>query len=190
MTLISSVDLSSKIILDLLYDYAIKNEVLSPEAKKIMDYVDISDVQVEDSNKVKRRVYTQEEINTLWQLEDDFNAKIALVLLYTGMRSGELYNLRLNDIHIDERYIDVKHAKTEAGIRQVPICEKIVSLLEDLMYASTSEKLFERNKNTVFYYQMLPFLKSHNTVHTTHNTRHTFITRMVELGIDSRVLNF
>lgn len=190
MTLISSVDLSSKIILDLLYDYAIKNEVLSPEAKKIMVYVDISDVQVEDSNKVKLRLYTQEEINTLWQLEDDFNANIALVLLYTGMRSGELYNLRLNDIHIDERYIDVKHAKTEAGIRQVPICEKIVSLLEDLMYASTSEKLFERNKNTVFYYQMLPFLKSHNTVHTTHDTRHTFITRMVELGIDSRVLNF
>lgn len=179
---------TSKITLDLIYDYAIKSEILSPEAKKIMEYVDISDVKVDDADKVKRRIYTKSEITKLWQLADDMNAKILLVLLYTGMRCGEMHSLLLDDIHLKERYIDIRSAKTKAGIRQVPICEKIVDLLKGIMSVSKSDKLLDGAKTTVFYDHVLSFLKSHSMLHTTHDTRHTFVSRMVEAGVDSRVL--
>lgn len=178
---------SAKITLSAIFDYAIRHEILAPEAKKIMDYVDISDVKIKESDKIKRQVYTKSEIERLWQF-DDINAKIVLVLLYTGMRSGEMHDLKLSDIHLKERYIDIRKAKTAAGVRQIPICEKIVSLLEELMSRTKNERLFEFTKKAVFYDHVRPFLESHNFFHTTHDTRHTFITRMVEVGVDSRVL--
>ena len=49
-----------------------------------------------------------------------------LILIYTGCRIGELLELKKEDIHLDERWFYVKEAKTQAGIREVPIAEKIV----------------------------------------------------------------
>ena len=178
---------TAKMILEAIFDYAIRHEMLSPEAKKVMDYVDISDVKIQEDDKIKRRIYTKSEIEWLWKV-DDINAKIVLVLIYTGMRSGEMHNLKLSDIHLKERYIDIRKAKTAAGIRQIPVCEKIVSLIEDLISHSKSEKLLGGCKNAVFYDHVQPFLESHGIFHTTHDTRHTFVTRMVEAGVDSRVL--
>jgi len=48
----------------------------------------------------------------------------ALMLIYSGMRIGELLNLRKADCYIDERYVDVIVAKTASGIRKVPISDK------------------------------------------------------------------
>lgn len=56
------------------------------------------------------------------------------------------------------------------------------------MAVSKSDKLLDGAKTTIFYDHVLSFLKRHNMVHTTHDTRHTFVSRMVEAGIDSRVL--
>lgn len=178
---------TAKMILEAIFDYAIRHEMLSPEAKKVMDYVDISDVKIKEDDKIKRRIYTKPEIEQLWQ-SGDINAKIVLVLLYTGMRSGEMHNLKLSDIHLKERYINICKAKTAAGVRQIPICEKIVGLVEDLMSHSKSKKLFNSSKSNVFYDHVQPFLESRGIFHTTHDTRHTFVTRMVEAGVDSRVL--
>ena len=44
--------------------------------------------------------------------------------------SGELLDLEKKDIHLDERWFYVKESKTEAGIREVPIAEKIVPFFE------------------------------------------------------------
>lgn len=55
---------------------------------------------------------------------------VVLMLIYTGVRIGELLNLEKKDIHLDERWFYVKESKTDAGIREVPIAEKIVPFFE------------------------------------------------------------
>ena len=51
-------------------------------------------------------------------------------MIYSGVRIGELLGLEKKDIHLDERWFYVKESKTEAGIREVPIAEKIVPFFE------------------------------------------------------------
>ncbi len=49
---------------------------------------------------------------------------IVLVLIYTGLRIGELLDLKKEDVYLEKRYFDIKEAKTKSGIRSVPIAEK------------------------------------------------------------------
>ena len=39
---------------------------------------------------------------------------VVLMLIYTGVRIGELLNLEKKDIHLDERWFYVKESKTDA----------------------------------------------------------------------------
>ena len=48
------------------------------------------------------------------------------MLIYTGVRIGELLELKKEDVHLEERWFYVRESKTEAGVREVPITEKIV----------------------------------------------------------------
>lgn len=179
--------LTAKMTLSLIYDYAIKKEILLPEAKKIMEYVDLSDIKVK--NKIIRQIYEPSEIQLLWQNRENYEAKVLLILLYTGLRCGELLSLKLSDIHLEDRYLDITHAKTAAGIRQVPIHKSIISLFEELISFTTSDKFIELVSTTIYYTRIPALLKKLNIKHTMHDTRHTFITQMTQqANIDARIL--
>lgn len=47
---------------------------------------------------IKRRVFTRQQINKLWAIDTSYSRMI-LILLYTGLRIGELLNLRRQDIN-------------------------------------------------------------------------------------------
>lgn len=47
------------------------------------------------------------------------------MLIYSGVRINELLNLKKEDCHIDENYIDIIKSKTESGIRKVSIADKV-----------------------------------------------------------------
>lgn len=73
----------------------------------------------------------KKEIKTLWDAQKSNQyLSVVLMLIYTGVRIGELLNLEKKDIHLDERWFYVKESKTDAGIREVPIAEKIVPFFE------------------------------------------------------------
>lgn len=173
----------AKVILGQIYDYAIQQEIIAPEAKSVFEYIDLSDIKV--IHKVKRKVYTKEEIGLLWSHSDRLESKVLLVLLYSGLRSGELYNLKKEDIHFEDKFIDIKRAKTASGVRQVPIHSKILSLLKGLF----SDTYFLAWSKNHIYYRLIPrFLNELGIEHTLHDTRHTFISRMTEIGADPRIL--
>ena len=81
--------------------------------------------------------YTNEEINNIINYNNYKSKKFNLVfkiLAYTGMRSGELYGIEKDDI-INENGVycfNIKAAKTQAGIRKVPIHTNI---LKDVLSA-------------------------------------------------------
>lgn len=63
---------------------------------------------------IRRRVFTRQQINKLWEVDTSYSHMI-LIPLYTGLRIGELLNLRKQDIHRRSSYLIVRHAKTKAG---------------------------------------------------------------------------
>ena len=121
---------------------------------------------------IKRRVFTRQQINKLWAIDTPYSRMI-LILLYTGLRIGELLNLRKQDINRRSSYLIVRHAKTKAGEgRIIPIHHRIAPLIEQV-YNSTDNYLFPISYTT-FRKHFQDVLKQLNCKHTIHDTRHTF----------------
>lgn len=121
---------------------------------------------------IRRRVFTRQQINKLWAIDTSYSRMI-LILLYTGLRIGELLNLRRQDINRRSSYLIVRHAKTKAGEgRIIPIHHRITPLMGQL-YNDTDDYLFAISYTT-FRKHFLGIMKQLNCKHTIHDTRHTF----------------
>lgn len=121
---------------------------------------------------IRRRVFTRQQINKLWAIYTPYSCMI-LILLYTGLRVGELLNLRKQDINRRSSYLIIRHAKTKAGEgRIIPIHHRIIPLIEQL-YRDTDEYLFTISYTT-FHKHFKNIMKQLNCKHTIHDTRHTF----------------
>ena len=169
---------SGKTLLGSMFDYAIKNELLPPERKAIVSNIDLSNK--ENPNSITRRNFSPEEIQTLWGLNSEF-AHMTLILLYTGLRISELLNLKEEDVFLSEQYFKVTASKTKAGIRTVPIADKIVPLLKDYSYGKYNYKKFSSSL-------WLPSTYVYKMEHTPHDTRHTFISMLTAKEIDERII--
>ncbi|MFR0079451.1 MAG: tyrosine-type recombinase/integrase [Veillonella parvula] len=111
-----------------------------------------------------------------------------LILLYTGLRIGELLNLRKQDIHRRSSYLIVRHAKTKAGEgRIIPIHHRIMPLIEQV-YTSTEAYLFTISYTT-FHKNFKDIMKQLNCKHTIHDTRHTFAS-LLDLGSTAQHITF
>ena len=121
---------------------------------------------------IKRIVFTRQQINKLWVIDTPYSHMI-LILLYTGLRIGELLNLRRQDINRRSSYLIIRHAKTKAGEgRIIPIHHRIMPLIEQI-YCGVDDYLFTISYTT-FRKHFQDIMKQLNCKHTIHDTRHTF----------------
>lgn len=158
-----------------MFDYAIRNEWLPPERKSIISHVDLS--KKGNPNQVARSIFTQEEIDNLWEHSDSFECQCVLILIYTGVRVSELLELTEDNVHLSEQYFEIKSAKTKAGIRTVPIADKILPFMEAFPLGKYDYQQFRKKIfNKVGLY------------HTPHDTRHTFISLLTEKEVDPRTI--
>lgn len=166
------------------YKYALENDIVN---KNYAQFVKIAKKE-ESKEKVP---FTREEINKLWENMDNLKyGDLVLILLYTGMRIGELLNMEKSNIHLDERYM-VGGSKTKAGKgRIIPLHKRIVPLIEKRMKESESQWLFinrigaKLKYNSFTQYHWEPIIELVGTEHTPHDTRHTFISEISRLGVD------
>ena len=92
-----------------------------------------------DSSTI-HKPFTEKELALLWKQTDDFGARIALILTYTGMRPTELLKIRTENIFLDQSYM-MGGMKTAAGKnRVIPIAKKIFPFIE-AMYDKEEEYL-------------------------------------------------
>ncbi len=83
-----------------------------------------------NDQKKERKIFTEEEISFLWDHLDMEDVDIVLILLYTGMRPGELPEVKLDNIYLDENYLTAGF-KTKAGTnRYIPIHPRIKELIK------------------------------------------------------------
>ena len=167
-----------KILVGLLYTYAKKKEIVSNNIAELLELP-------KKSEKKKKSPFTADEINFLWSKEGELHADMLLVLLYSGLRISELYEMETEKIDLSAR-IMVGGLKTEAGRnRTIPIHKKIVPIIERVC----GEKyLVQSPRGKKYHYsneglKLNRYMKSIGLSHTIHETRHTFISQCDRLKL-------
>ena len=145
-------------------------------------------------NKTEKTVFSREEWTLISSEADkgNFSAQVLKILLYTGLRIGELLSLRLEDVHLAERYMYIRSSKTENGVRNVPISSKIMPILEGFV-KSNKTNLIELNNRPVRYETfaknyVLVFFRQFGMKHTIHETRHSCITELVRANANQTII--
>jgi integrase len=166
-----------KILYQQLYAYSMANDIVT---KDYSEYVKLPE------NKVKptRTIFSKEEIDRLFSVASNVPfADSILVLIYTGLRPGELLNIRTADVNLNNRYFVVTASKTEAGEnRPIPISAKIIDFIAARVAPGNEFLLSYKGKKITYdyYYRSIfePIMEQLGMKHRPHDCRHTFATLM------------
>ena len=181
-----------KNLFGLMWDYAVIHEIITPDRREMIRYLDIS--KPGNPNKMNRQPFTRKELDRLWQMKDaNTYITVVLIMIYTGVRIGELLDLMKEDVHLEERWMYIKEAKTAAGIREVPIAEKIVPLMEQWISRSCDHLICSGSDAPLSYYVFRenywnPVMDLLSMDHRPHDTRHTCVSMLTEAGVDERII--
>ena len=180
-----------KILFKQLYDYAELHDIITPDRNKVK-HIDIS--KSGNPNARNRKPFLEDEVDMLWSVKDsNIYYTVILMLIYTGVRIGELLDLKKEDVHLEDRWFYVRESKTEAGIREVPIADKVVPFFEywmqkncDTLICTPEEESFTYRNYYDSYWT--PLMQPLNMTHTPHCTRHTCISLLTQSGVDERII--
>jgi integrase len=143
----------------------------------------------------KKNAFTGEKIKILWDnLEAQPYIGIILILIYSGVRISELLDLKLEDVHLEEQWFMVQASKTNAGIREVPIADKVLPIWKFFVKKSKCDYAITTIEGLKFGYEnfrkryWVPLLEKLNLKHTVHETRHTFISQLVMQNVNQTVI--
>lgn len=165
------------------FEYALRYQYVLTNYAKLIDI----DKLRNGYQTRERAVFTPDEIRTLWKLKGTNEvAEILVFMIYTGLRVGEMLALKMEDVDLNKKCFYVRKSKTAAGVRTVPIADCIMPILQ----SKAECEYFCQRRVTVEHLErkVLPkLMKELNMTHTFHETRHTFISMMAEIGIDERI---
>lgn len=135
-----------------------------------------------------KKIFTDEEIQRLWDNQQIEWTDSVLFFLYTGFRISEMCALRIENVDLKSDIPTIKGGgKTAAGKdRIVPIHSKIVQLVQHRVEHSKQGFLFEWDGRPLYdcSYRALwhDVMKKLNMEHTPHECRHTFRSRLDSAG--------
>ena len=171
-----------KTVLSKCYQLAMRDELVNINKAQF--------IELPPKEQTERLTFTDDQIALLWL---DFKAPslvtaAALLMLYTGMRTGECKGLKRENIHLAEHYC-TGGIKTDKGKnRKIIIPDKLMPVFEYLLQGS-DELLFDVGKN----YLPEQWQKKREQFGfpeqlTLYCCRHTYITRLTALGVSPAML--
>lgn len=167
-------------LISLLEKYAVKIELINKCYAPLLSI---------GKNKAVRphHPFSRQKINRLWAHCDDSGVDTVLILLYTGMRVGEMLALQKNDVNLRQGYMRITKSKTASGIRTIPIHHRIFPLIVCRMKSLGPNLVSDSEGNPYDYSRYCILWRSvmqliNATGHTTHDCRHTVATLLDNAG--------
>jgi len=172
-----------KVLFNQLFKFAMENDIIN---KDYAEYVDIG----KNNEESTRSVFTADEIKRLFDVVDSFEyVDTILIMIYSGLRIGELLQVKVEDVDLDNRII-TGGIKTDAGRdRAIPINNKILGLVEQRMqrghkYLVTNAANKQMKYDNYYRDNFIPLMSKLGMKHKPHDCRHTFATLMSNAGAD------
>lgn len=151
-----------------LFDYAFKNDIILKNPAQGLEITE----QIEATGAI----FTDEEIKKLWEDKNNILAQQTLILIYTGMRIGELLKVKREDVNFEERYI-IGGSKTEAGKdRVIPLHDEILPFVVELL--SHKNSLSGGVVYNTMRVNLTAYWESLGMKHKIHDTRKTGVSLM------------
>lgn len=174
-----------KALISKLYQIAIRDDYAD---KNRAEFIKLPELVTSE-----REVFTADEIAALWADYASTAAHITagmLIMLYVGIRPGELLTIRSENVHLDEHYM-TGGIKTERGKRRkLIIPDKIAPIIAELLTDKRSYRLYYYRKDSDFYdaWTAKRAALGLRDVLTPYCCRHTYITRLTALGVSPAML--
>lgn len=121
---------------------------------------------------------------------------VAGLMLETGLRCGEVYNLKRQDISLENGFLKVAKGKTASSIRQVPLSEKAEKIVAYRLNKFKGENLFPEKDvdgnepSNDLSQKHLVVIGNLGFNFRLYDCRHTFATRAVQSGVDLLTLAY
>lgn len=154
-----------------LFSWAYAHDCCPASRKELLEYIQLPKRPV----TTKSSAWTADEVHHAL----DKHQIGPILLIFTGLRMGELLALTADQIHLKEQYIDVQKSKTKAGIRKVPIPTGLLPWLREFIIAGGVGR-----SRTYFNDHFWP----DEIQHTHHDCRHTYITLLTRAHVDERMI--
>ena len=160
-------------------------------------------ISIPSTKKTERGALSPEQLRSIIKeisekLTDDMERRVLALMVLTGMRRGEILGLRWEDIDFEKKLITIRRAvsyttnqpivsepKTECGKRVVPLDEQLIEFLKPHQSsgyviggdAPLTQMVHRRVERHIF--------KKVNTFGATpHVFRHSYVSAMLEAGVD------
>ena len=189
-----------KILFNQLFDYAIMYDIISKD-RNIVEYVNIG----KEEKSTKHYRFTYEELEALWRWsENNEYVQVILMLIYSGTRPGELFNVEASSVDLEEGYFTIERGKNSNAVRKVPIHDRTLPFFKHwlnkgnkYLITNLSGNKFNFDTNHGSYVESFwtPILKEigiyqyknekgETSEHLPDDTRHTFTTMWKEKRLD------
>lgn len=136
-----------KHLINKIYTLAIKNNIID---FNLAPYLEIGGIK----SKRKKEIFTKEDIERLYKsIPKNPNAMHVLVMIFTGLRTGEYLTLKADNIDLNKNMITGFGIKTEMGKNRIMyIHPKIKDIVKYLKAKSKSGYILENDKGEMITY--------------------------------------
>ena len=134
----------------------------------------------------KIRVVTLDEFNMVYNNSSEYIKPILNTAYNTGMRRGEILNLKWEHVNLHEGYIRVEESKNNEQ-RLIPLNNEMKKTLKSLNSEKENEHVFNKNGQAIICFKTAfegAILRSGVERFTFHDLRHTFATNLVMNNVD------
>jgi integrase len=164
-------------------EYAVSNDIVQKNYAK--------NLEINEKIESTGAVYTQAEIEVLWKHVDNQYARQLLIMIYTGMRIGEMLAIHRDNVNLEEGYMIGGNKTTAGKDRIIPLHDKIIPLVKEQL--GDNIWLIQSNRGMAMSYRNAAnmyekFLTDLGIEHKPHDCRKTGVSIMHSSGIPMEVI--
>jgi len=147
-----------------------------------------------------RVVLDSEQCQVLLGAVSDHYRRMFYTLLVTGLRIGELFKLKVDDVDFRAKTLTVRESKTTKGVREINLSDNDLTVLKEQISSLTNSNdpeslLFQSPNGKALHYRnvaervLKKVRKETGLPHFTfHDLRRTHATMLIEAGINPKVV--